>query len=215
MRSLEERVSPGRATLVVIDVQNDFCHEAGAYARAGADVAGIQLAVARLEYLVEQARHVDVPVIFVRTEHGPFTDSEAWLHRRPQGEPSRNCLAGSWGAEFYRLRPQPGEVVITKHRYSAFVGTPLEQVLRSLRRDSLLFGGVATNVCVESSARDALMRDYHVTLVADCCAAKDAQRHQAAVRNIQENFGWVATSDQVVRAWQACPVRAVAPEGSL
>ena len=204
MRSLEARVDPARAALLVIDVQNDFCHEAGAYVRAGADAAAIQLAVARLEYLIGHARRFGVPVIFVRTEHSASTDSEAWLQRRPQGEPTRNCLAGSWGAEFYRLRPEPGDVVITKHRYSAFVGTPLERVLRSLRRDSLLFGGVATNVCVESSARDALMRDYHVTLVADCCAAKDAERHQAALRNIQENFGWVATSDEVVRAWEAC-----------
>jgi ureidoacrylate peracid hydrolase len=187
---LDDVIPPGQCAVIVVDVQNDYCHEEGVFGRSGAELGAIQAAAERIEAFVEVARRAGVPVIWVRTEHGRFTDSAGWLGR---GVRSRGpiCGAGSWGAEFYRVRPAPDECVVVKHRYSAFVGSALEVVLRALGRPTLLFAGVTTNVCVESTVRDAFMRDWQVALVEDCAAALTKAEHDGAVHNIRAYFGRV------------------------
>jgi len=95
-----------------------------------------------------------------RTTHDESNDSVVWLNRHAAGPgevtTQGTCRTGSWGAEFYEVAAEPGETVITKHRYSAFVGTSLDLTLRTIGVESLLFTGVATDVCVESSLRDGL-----------------------------------------------------------
>ena len=97
------------------------------------------------------------------------------------------------GAEFYRVEPEAGEPVVVEHRYSAFVDTGLELILRSRGIRSVVLIGVATNVCVESTARDAYRRDYCVTLADDCSATYDA-KHAATLHNLDDHFGVVAAS---------------------
>jgi ureidoacrylate peracid hydrolase len=92
--------------------------------------------------------------------------------------------------------------VVTKHRYSAFVGTDLEQVLRALGRRSVIMTGEATNVCVESTARDAYMRDFFVAFTSDCTASTSQDAHEATLYTMGKHFGEVVTSDEVIAAWQ-------------
>jgi ureidoacrylate peracid hydrolase len=191
-----------QCALVVIDVQNDYCHDDGVFGRNGAALGPIQAAVDRIPAVVDVARRVRVPVIWVRTEHGPFTDSPMWLSRRVRSG-GAICVAGSWGAEFYRVRPAPDERVVVKHRYSAFVGSALPVVLRSLGRPVLLFAGVTTNVCVESTLRDAFMRDWSVALVEDCAAALTKEEHEAAAHNVRTYFGRVLDSAALEGYWTA------------
>ncbi len=201
---LEERVHRDTCALLVIDVQNDFCHPQGAGQQRGKGLLGLDRMIPNLEQLIEQARIAEIPVIFIRTEHDTKTDSPAWLGRysRERVSYSPSCRTGSWGAEFYQLSPQPDEIVITKHRYSAFVGTSLEVVLKSLGRSSLLFTGVVTNVCVESSLRDAVNHDYYATLIEDCCAAHAPEDHEGTIRNVQKQFGVVAASQEIMEHWR-------------
>jgi len=117
------------------------------------------------------------------------------------------CPTGTWGAEFYRVAPAPGERVITKHRYSAFVGTSLPVVLRALGRPVLAIAGVTTNVCVESTARDAFMQDWQVVLLEDCAAALTKAEHDAAVHNVRTYFGRVADATALERAWAEAATR--------
>ena len=197
---LREVVSPAAAALLVVDVQNDFCHERGAFGRLGIDLRAIQQGVATLLGLIDAARRVGLPVIFVKTHHDRWTNSPAWLTRGPRtvGE---ICAAGSWGAQFYRVEPAAGERVVVKHRYSGFYMTELEVILRALDRRGVLVTGVATNVCVESTARDAFMRDYHVVLVEDCAGAPTKEEHEAACANIRHYFGHVLDSRGVMALW--------------
>jgi ureidoacrylate peracid hydrolase len=193
-------IPPAECALIVIDVQNDSCHDEGVFGRAGLALGAIQAAALRVTGLVESARRARVPVIWVRTEHGPFTDSRVWLDREVRSA-GIICAAGSWGAEFYRVRPAEGECVVVKHRYSAFVGTALEIVLRALGRPTLLMGGVTTNVCVESTARDAFMRDWRVVLVEDCAAAPTKSEHDSAVHNVRAYFGRVVEAAALEAGW--------------
>ena len=193
-------IAAAQCALIVIDVQNDYCHPGGVFGRAGTPLADIQAAAERIESFVPIARRAGVPVVWVRTEHGPFTDSEMWLSRSIRST-GAICAVGSWGAEFYRVAPVAAECVITKHRYSAFVGSALPVVLRALGRPWLLFAGVTTNVCVESTLRDAFMQDWRVALLEDCAAAPTKGEHDAAVHNVRAYFGRVLDSTTLEAHW--------------
>jgi ureidoacrylate peracid hydrolase len=195
-----ELIAPNRCVLLVVDVQNDYCDDAGAFGRAGRDMRAIQAAVERILDVVATARRAGVPIIWVRTEHDQWTDSAAWLGRDVRSA-GAICPTGTWGAAFYRVAPAPEDRVIIKHRYSAFVGTSLPVVLRALGRPLIAIAGVTTNVCVESTARDAFMQDWQVVLLEDCAAALTKAEHEAAVHNVRTYFGRVADAAAVERAW--------------
>ena len=199
---LAKILSPDLAAVLVVDVQNDFCHERGAIGRLGFDMGPVQSSVRVLGQFLKAARQRKVPVIFIATQHSEWTNSKAWLTRGPR-RGGEICEVRTWGAEFYQLAPTLGEPVIIKHRYSAFVGTDLDTVLRARERRSLLVTGVSTNVCVESTARDACMRDYHVVLVDDCCGALSVAEHEAALHNVRGYFGRVIDSNKIIAYWHS------------
>lgn len=203
MLSLREKVDPRRTALIVVDVQNDFCHDEGAFGRRGRNLGFIQSMVPNLVDFIAKARAKAVPVIFIRTSHGSWTNSAVWLERAKDVSISEIpvCSDGSWGAEFYGVQPLPGDKVVVKHRYSGFYATDLDLVLRATGITTVLMTGVATNVCVESTARDAFQRDYHVVFISDCCATTNAEDHQATLRNIGDHFGVVVTAAEVIEAW--------------
>ncbi|MBI4321522.1 MAG: cysteine hydrolase [Chloroflexi bacterium] len=203
MLSLEELVDPRHTALVVVDVQNDFCHSEGDLGRRAGDVSRIQAAVRDLVGLIIQARDKGVAIIFIRAVHGAWTDSETWLRRRKDVPVAqlRTCQDNTWGGDFYEVQPLPGDKVIAKPRYSAFYGTELDVMLRARGIRTLLMTGVTTNVCVESTARDGMQRDYDIVLVENCCGTTRDEDHQATLRNIRNQFGVVATSGEVVEAW--------------
>ncbi|CAM3651051.1 cysteine hydrolase [Mycobacterium frederiksbergense] len=200
-----DRHAPDRAALVVVDVQNDFCSPTGSLpAGYQFDLQHVDAMVPRLLGLIDTARRTGLPVIFVRTEHDPSNDTAAWLGRLGDDGGRRagvTCRTGSWGAEFFGVAPEPGDHVVTKNRFSAFVGTNLAIMLRSLGVDSALFTGVATEVCVESSLRDAVFHDFYVTLVQDCSASYSRAAHDASVHVVGKHFGLVTTADQLIAEW--------------
>ena len=209
-------LDPEKTRLLVIDVQNDFCHERGAFAQMGVPMGPIQAMVPRLDALIEGSRRAGVPVIFVQTEHGRWTNSKTWLTRRvADGGRERvyPCAEGSWGAEFYGVKPTPADRIVTKHRYSGFVGTDLDVILRSQGVTHVLATGVTTNVCVESTARDAFMRDYHAILVEDCCAAASPEEHQGALTNMRTYFGEVRNAGEVLAGLGQDSLLALSPQG--
>ncbi len=204
MDGLNKLIDPARTALMVVDVQNDYCDPKGSLGRAGADVSSADAAVANIERLITAARRVGAAVIFVRNWHESWTDSEVWLGKKNSS--SRAAIARSWGAEFYRVEPRDNEPIINKFRYSGFVGTSLDQALSTYKRDTLIMTGVATNVCVESTARDAVFLDYRVVFMSDATATADGDAIQkATLYNIERHFGRVAATDEIIAAWDAAP----------
>ena len=206
MSQIPFRYAPSHAALVVIDVQNDFCSPAGSLALLGFDTGAAQEMIPRLRELIEAARHAGLPVFFVRTLHDESTDSPQWLGRVGDGPGTKRtgltCRSGTWGSGFFEILPEPGDQVITKNRFSAFVGTNLDLLLRSRGVRSLLLTGVTTETCVESTLRDGLFRDYYVSLVEDCAASYSTEFHAASVNIIAKNFGTVVGSRQLLQFWQ-------------
>ena len=190
-----EEMNANESVLIVVDVQNDFCHDDGVFGKAGIELRAMQASVDNLLPFIDAARAARVPVIFVKTHHDAWNNSPAFVDRyMRKAARAEICATGTWGAEYYRVRPTAADCEVIKHRYSAFVGTQLEVVLRSLARPWVLVTGVTTNVCVESTIRDACMRDYRAVLVADCAAAPTKEEHEGAIHNVRTYFGSVTDS---------------------
>jgi len=210
LTGLEHKVRPQHAALVVIDMQNDFCASEGLVAKGGRDVSAAQEMAARLPGLIAAARAAGVLVVFVRNVYssdGNSYLSDVWLEQaaRKQGGGYTRipvCAEGSWEGEFYgAVRPEPGDPIVTKHRYSAFYNTDLDTILRSHGVRTIIFTGVSTNVCVETTAREGFIRDYYVVLVADGTAAYSKDEHDKTLKDIDRFFGEVTTMAELKSIW--------------
>jgi ureidoacrylate peracid hydrolase len=201
MPNLQRLLEPSGTVVLVIDVQNDFCSPDGATARSGRSVQKCSDIIPRLTQLVDEARESGVNVIFIRTIGTRWTGSDAWLYRASDKPRTGNCREGTWGAEFYGVLPRADEAVVVKHRNSAFYNTSLDSILRTLKTSTVVVAGVATNVSVETTARDAVQRDYNVVLVEDCSGAYDQAAHDATLYNIRNFFGAVASCSDVIGIW--------------
>lgn len=202
LTTLEQKAAPANAALLVIDVQNDFVADGGFFDKIGADVKSVQGSMPNLERLVGKAREAGVPVIFVQAIYDPeFLSAPMRERNRRRAVEIPRCLTGSWGADFYSVRPEPGETVIIKHRYSAIMNTGLDALLKSRGIRSLLLAGVATDTCVESTGRDAYFIDYYVTIVADCCGAASESDHLGALKRFDRDYGAIVTSNDLIGAW--------------
>jgi ureidoacrylate peracid hydrolase len=194
-KKLAEQLRPDKTALIIVDVQNDFCHDQGVFGKSDFNLSHVEKAINKLLPFLNQCQQYNLPIIFVRTVHSHWTDSESWIARL-QGAAREMpiCRPDSWGAEFYKVKPLTTDFIVTKHRFSGFVGTNLDLVLRSKRIETLLMTGVATNVCVETTARDGFNRDYRIVLVEDCCAAFSPEEHASTITNINKYFGIVTDS---------------------
>jgi len=200
--ALAPLLEPAHTALLVIDVQNDYCHPQGALGRHGADLDFVAPAVENIVRLIETSRQVGVTVIFARNWHERWTESPGWRARTPRQ--SEAGQAGSWGAEFFTVAPARDEPVLNKQRYDAFIGTPLDTMLRALERRTVVLTGFGTNVCVESTARHAVFLDYRIVLVSDATDTADGPTaHRASLDTIARHFGPVATTSEILAAWSS------------
>ncbi len=210
--NLAEKVARAHAALVIVDVQNDFCAPEGMMSAEGLDVSAAVATAERLEDFIAAARRAGVLVVFVRSVLS--SDDNRYLSdvileqatRRRAGSYTVRpvCVEGTFGGDYYgNVRPEPGDPVVTKHRYSAFLRTDLETILRAAGIRTIILAGVATNVCVETTARDAFMRDFYVVLCADGTAAYSAAEHEATLATIDRYFGQIASTAEITAAWKS------------
>lgn len=212
LSSLEDKVLPERAALVIVDVQNDFFHEDGYLGKLGAPLHHIQAMVSQLKRLLDGARRAGVPVVHVISYHDEAYASVVVTEQKlrnghdlmENGRQRRDapyCLRGTFGAELYELDILPSEEVVEKYRYSGFQGTNLDLLLRGWGVQTVILTGAATNVCVESTARDVYSHDYYLMMVSDCTATMDANDHAHALRIVDQYFGHVCSADEILAAW--------------
>jgi ureidoacrylate peracid hydrolase len=188
-----------RSALLVVDVQNGFCHPDGSLPRLGMGLADVEQAVARTAEVVEHARRAGDPVIFTRHVYRPGRADEGRNLSRAAGSLAEvdGLAAGSWDGDVVaELGWTPRDLTVDKVRFDAFLWTSLDPLLRGLGVEHLAVAGVVTNICVESTVRAAFMRDYAVTLLADCCAAATPRLHDLAVEVLGTcGFAEIATAD--------------------
>ncbi|HWG02713.1 MAG TPA: isochorismatase family cysteine hydrolase [Trebonia sp.] len=170
--------------LLVVDMQNGFCHPEGSFGRTGLGLEGADDAVRNASIAVKQARAADVPVIFTRHLYrlGRADEGPALIRHSPAIAVANGLAAGSWDADVVtELDCRPDDLTLDKVRFDAFQWTSLEHLLRGLGVNRLVVCGVVTNLCVETTVRSAFMRDMPVTLIEDACAAKTRRLHELSV----------------------------------
>ena len=193
-----------QSALVVIDMQNGICHPDGSFVKLGLDSTMCEAAVTGCRALVDAAHEADVPVVYTRYVYrSDYRDGGVLVQElMPDLATVKSLAAGTWDAEIVdELRPTADDFVLDKNRPSAFYGAGLEPVLTSLGVRDLVICGVTTNMCVETTARDASQRDYRVFVVSDATGEVDRQRHDGALRTIAFGFGGVSSVREVVEAW--------------
>jgi ureidoacrylate peracid hydrolase len=181
-------LDPRSLALLVVDMQNDFCHEQGFFARAGHDVSPCRAAAEQTGRLVPDVRRSGVPVIWTRMIAGEQPELKLAPIRfrapRESGEFVEGVggtllfAPGSWGAELVDGLPvEPGDLVVDKPTYDALFATGLEEELRRRGVDTLAVAGVTSHCCVDATVRAAFVRGFNVLVLSDCVAAFGAEQH--------------------------------------
>src|SRR2546422_2951065 len=215
-------IDPARSAVIVVDMENDFVAKGGMFDRAGADISGAQKAIAPTAKVVAAARQARLKIIYLkmgyrpdlsdlgapdsvnRTRHLKFGVGQKI--QAPDGRESRVLIRDTWDTDIVpELKPQPNDIVIYKTRFSGFYQTDLDAKLKKLRIKYLIVTGVTTSICVESTVRDAMFRDYLCVLLQDCMSepiSHDLPRtnHEASLLNAETLFGWISDSDQFIKA---------------
>lgn len=192
-----------RTALLVVDMQNAFCHPDGTLGISGVDVEPAMGSVQPVRELVEAATATEVPVIWTQQEHFPV-DLQRARKRLAAHTAKRkrvSALSGTWDMEFVdELKPLADNpsLVIRKHRFGSFYETRLEQVLRMLGTEALLVCGVTANACVETTLREAYLRDYDVVAITDAIAAVRPEWEPTAHAVWAQYLGVLATAAEVI-----------------
>jgi len=213
---------PAKTVVIVVDMQNDFGSKGGMFDRAGIDISGIQKAVGPTAKVLASARKAGIKIIYLKMGYKPdlsdlgTPDSVNRVrHLRlgvgqkvaaPDGKESRILIRDTWNTDIVpELRPQPGDDVIYKTRFSGFFETDLDARLKKLGATHLIITGCTTSVCVDSTVRDAMFRDYLPVLLSDCMSEPigyglPRSNHDASLLSVEVLLGWVSDSERFLKA---------------
>ena len=193
----------GQTALLVMDLENDLVHEDGAFKDFGfAQMVKDNDALGKVNTLLAAARRARVKAIYISVKFRPGHPEASRSAGLFQAVVSANALVeGTWGATIHdAVAPQEGDPVVTKRAVSAFAGSDLEKLLQASGITTLVLSGVATNLVVEGTAREASDRGYNVVVVGDCCASASQEAHDSALTNALPFLATITTLDEVTAA---------------
>ena len=209
-------INTDKTALLVVDMQNSFCKKGGMMDYAGKlDEAAAKRVISVCRRVILQSRKSNIPIFYLRMTYGLEVDADLdpespyyWKEKGLEAERRDPALKGRFLAAGSRdweivdeLKPEPGDTVINKSRYSGFVNTNLESKLQSAGIKYLLFTGLFTNICVESTLRDAFHREFFPILVSDACGPTEGDYFQdVTVSNVRNAFGWVTTANDLINS---------------
>jgi ureidoacrylate peracid hydrolase len=221
-----------KTAVIVCDMQNDFGSKGGMFDLAGIDISGIRKAIGPTAKVLISARQAGIKIVYLkmafrpdlsdlgapdspnRLRHLPFGVGKS-IHA-PDGRESRILIRDTWDTDIVdELKPQAEDVVVYKNRFSGFYQTELDATLKKLRIKYLIITGCTTSVCVESTVRDAMYRDYSCVLLQDCMSqptlgsSSPRTNHDASLVVAEVFLGWVSNSDQFMNALHVQPIAAV------
>jgi ureidoacrylate peracid hydrolase len=217
-------INPKNTAVIVVDMENDFATKGGMFDRAGVDISGARKVIAPTAKVLAAARAAGMKIIYLRMAYQPdLSDLGApdsvnrtrhlkfgvgQTIRAPDGRDSRILIRDTWNTDIVNeLKPQSGDTTIYKTRFSGFYQTDLDTTLKKLGLKYLIMTGVTTSICVDSTVRDAMFRDYLCVLLKDCMSepiGSDLPRtnHEASLLTTELLLGWVSDSDRFLMAVQ-------------
>ena len=218
-------IDTAATAVIVVDMQNDFGSKGGMFERAGIDISGIQKAVPPTARVLESARQAGITVVYLKMAYQPdlsdlgAADSVNRVRHlqlgvgqhvtAPNGAASRVLVRDTWNSDIVdELKPHADDIVLYKTRFSGFYKTDLDERLRALGVKHLLITGCTTSICVESTVRDAMFRDYLCVLLTDCMSEPIGNQlarsnHEASLLSTEVLLGWVSESHQFLKSLHA------------
>jgi ureidoacrylate peracid hydrolase len=212
---------PANTAVIVVDMQNDFATQGGMFALAGIDISAIRAAIPPTKHVLTAARTGGCKVVYLKMAFRPnlsdaVPSSPTWRKHlplnagkatcAPDGTPSRILVRDTWNTDIVdELPPEAHDTVVYKHRYSGFFETDLHDILHEAGVTTLVFAGATTSVCVDSTVRDAMFRDYDCLLLEDCMAEPIGAglpwtNHQASLQVVEILFGSTTDSAAFLHA---------------
>ncbi|PYX74568.1 MAG: pyrimidine utilization protein B [Acidobacteria bacterium] len=207
-------VDAERSAVIVVDMQNAFASKGGMFDLSGLDISGAHGVIDVLKGLLDVARQASMKVVYLQmgydealtTSGGPDSPNShkelalLLMKKRPELK-GKVLTEGQWDWKVVEeLKPQPGDLLVNKTRYSGFCGTPLDSLLRTRGINTLFFTGIATNVCVESTLRDAFFLDYWPILLRDATMqAGPPLLQEATIQNVELALGWTLSASEFVQ----------------
>ena len=220
-------INASSTAVIVVDMENDFGAKGGMMDRAGINISMIQKVINPTAKVLAAARQAGVKIIYLKMgyhpdlsdlgiEGSPNRVRHLYVHvgdtiSAPNGSKSRILIRDNWGTDIIpELKPHADDIVIYKTRFSGFYQTDLDSILKKLGKKYIIVTGCTTSVCVESTVRDAMFRDYSAVVLEDCTAEPigyDLPRsnHEASLLLIQRLFGWVSNSEEFIKALKVQP----------
>lgn len=186
-----------RSAVLVVDVQRWFTRP-----RPSPMFPPLEAVLPQLQSFIDGARSAGALIVRVQAVIPDETYSEVWRRQFPSWGSTSPLGPEEEGTRFHPgFDPQPGDLVVTKHRYSAFFGTTLDSILRQRGIHAVVVTGPTTGVCVGTTARDAFQHEYNVVTLADCTSELGQERHEGELQNLAATFGTVCFSDDVLQLW--------------
>jgi nicotinamidase-related amidase len=207
LNELSEWIDPALIAVLVIDMQNDFCHRDGAGAQRGRDYRAARSIIPAIAGILAGAREIGAPIFYcMNTQRADGSLlSPAEIGRRMKksgGDPLLWTIDGSWGHQVVdELAPQAGDHIIRKHRPSAFYQTDLEMLLRLAGRQSVIVTGVGTRGCVESTAREAQSRDFYILIPSDTTASQRPEWYAASFVLAPSLSHYTGLATEITKIW--------------
>jgi len=209
------KIDLSKTSVIVVDMQNAFASRGGMFDKLGVFSEKNREIIGPIRKVLQVARPMGVRIIYLKmcfrsdlSNAGGPESPNYWkelgmivMREKPEFK-GKFITEGTWDVEIIdELKPQPGDIVVKKSRYSGFVNSELQAILQTYNIKYLIFVGLATNVCVESTIRDAFFHEYFPILVSDCVAPVGPDYIQkATIFNVERFFGWVTTSDNLIKS---------------
>ncbi|HEY9885484.1 MAG TPA: isochorismatase family protein [Thermosynechococcaceae cyanobacterium] len=219
--------SPQETAVIVVDMQNAYASQGGYLDLLGVDLSNIATVIEAIKSAIAASRHAGMQIVFLQNgwsanlHEAGSPASPHWhksnalrLMREDPALQGKLTIKGTWDYDFIdAIQPQPEDYIVQKPRYSGFFGTNLDMFLRGKGIRNLVLAGVATNVCVESTLRDAFFLEYFALILADATLhIGKPSIQEATLFNIEKFFGWVATTQDYLTALQEAASQTLQPQ---
>ncbi|GBD38266.1 Peroxyureidoacrylate/ureidoacrylate amidohydrolase RutB [bacterium HR37] len=192
--------------LLVVDMQNGFCSKGGSFDKFGFNIKPYRAIIPNIRRMIDYMRGKGVPIYYSKAiREASGIDLIDKVHkiipesRRERLEKMHLCIRDTWDSDIVdELKPEPEDYIVEKRRDSVFQDTEFELWLKALRADTIVFTGIDTYICVESTVRDAFNKGYDVILLRDCVASRNQKHHENTLEQIAEAYGLVLNSDELI-----------------
>jgi len=192
--------------LLVVDMQNGFCSKGGSFDKFGFNIKPYRAIIPNIRRMIDYMRGKGVPIYYSKAiREASGIDLIDKVHkiipesRRERLEKMHLCIRDTWDSDIVdELKPEPEDYIVEKRRDSVFQDTEFELWLKALRADTIVFTGIDTYICVESTVRDAFNKGYDVILLKDCVASRNQKHHENTLEQIAEAYGLVSSSNELI-----------------